>query len=54
MEFMDSRIAGLKLLTRAALSTFPAGLYLLIEKVLLHRNTAVVGARYVLDDSNHK
>lgn len=28
-----------------ALSTFPAGLYLLVEKVLLHRNTAVVGAR---------
>ncbi|KAE8409490.1 hypothetical protein BDV37DRAFT_236068 [Aspergillus pseudonomiae] len=26
------------------LSTFPAGLYLLIEKFLLHRNTAVVGA----------
>ncbi|GAB1216718.1 hypothetical protein ATERTT37_005936 [Aspergillus terreus] len=26
------------------LSTFPAGLYLLVEKVLLHRNTAVVGA----------
>ncbi|THC98831.1 hypothetical protein EYZ11_001678 [Aspergillus tanneri] len=27
------------------LSTFPAGLYLLVEKVILHRNTAVVGAR---------
>ncbi|KAE8150431.1 Gaa1-domain-containing protein [Aspergillus avenaceus] len=26
------------------LSTFPAGLYLLVEKFLLHRNTAVVGA----------
>ncbi|KAA8649768.1 rhomboid protease family protein RBD2 [Aspergillus tanneri] len=26
------------------LSTFPAGLYLLVEKVILHRNTAVVGA----------
>ncbi|BAE57577.1 unnamed protein product [Aspergillus oryzae RIB40] len=26
------------------LSTFPAGLYLLVEKFLLHRNTAVLGA----------
>ncbi|RMJ27716.1 Rhomboid protein 2 [Aspergillus sp. HF37] len=26
------------------LSTFPAGLYILIEKFVLHRNTAVVGA----------
>ncbi|KKK20052.1 hypothetical protein ARAM_006405 [Aspergillus rambellii] len=26
------------------LSTFPAGIYLLIEKFILHRNTAVVGA----------
>jgi surface polysaccharide O-acyltransferase-like enzyme len=28
-----------------ALSTFPAGLYILFEKFLLHRNTAVIGAR---------
>jgi membrane associated rhomboid family serine protease len=27
-----------------ALSTFPAGLYLLFEKAILHRNTPVVGA----------
>ena len=35
----------LTLTVDVALSTFPAGLYLLIEKFLLHRNTAVVGAR---------
>jgi hypothetical protein len=28
-----------------ALSTVPAGLYLLIEKVILHRNTTVLGSR---------
>jgi glycosylphosphatidylinositol transamidase len=28
-----------------ALSTLPAGLYILIEKVILHRNTQVVGSR---------
>lgn len=32
----------------AALSTLPAGLYLLVEKVLLHRNTPVVGGRFVI------
>ena len=31
-----------------ALSTLPAGLYLLVEKVLLHRNTPVIGARFVI------
>lgn len=35
----------------AALSTLPAGLYILLEKFLLHRNTAVVGARLVALDS---
>lgn len=39
----------------AALSTFPAGLYILIEKFILHGNTAVAGARLVdilsLDDN---
>lgn len=33
---------------QSALSTFPAGLYILVEKVLLHRNTPVVGARSVI------
>lgn len=37
-----------RILTRffpTALSTLPAGLYILIEKVILHRNTQVVGSR---------
>lgn len=32
-----------------ALSTLPAGLYLLVEKVILHRNTPVIGARFVMN-----
>ncbi len=32
-------------LTDAALSTIPAGLYLLFEKVVLRGNTAIMGAR---------
>lgn len=35
-------------LASIALSTLPAGLYLLVEKVLLHRNTPVIGARFVI------
>ena len=32
-----------------ALSTFPAGLYIIVEKFVLHANTSIVGARSVLD-----
>jgi glycosylphosphatidylinositol transamidase len=34
------------MLNNLALSTFPAGLYILFERFILHRNTSVVGARY--------
>lgn len=33
------------ILTDAALSTIPAGLYLLFERVVLRGNTAIMGAR---------
>ena len=36
------------MLDNLALSTFPAGLYILFERFILHRNTSVVGARYAL------
>lgn len=32
----------------AALSTFPAGLYILIEKFILHSSTPVTGARFAI------
>lgn len=38
----------------AALSTFPAALYIIIEKFILRGNTPVVGARFAFNSSFHR
>lgn len=50
MLFAYSGLRGTRLTVHPALSTFPGGVYILIEKYILHMNTAVVGARSVFPD----